>query len=131
MIIALGVLPDIFFIKALLMKIELKKRRFVLEIEQGGVTQIPIELSNNDFPISFQYYNPTLQIIDSMMTDNSRQSFNYQTKINTMENIHKRELQYHRQVLSYFHKESDLEDVNLTFKPTLLDRDNEISIRGN
>ena len=51
------------------MKIELTKRRFVLEIEQGGATQIPIDISQRQFPISFHYYDPQLKIIDSMISD--------------------------------------------------------------
>ena len=45
LVVGMRMLHDIFFVKAVLMKIELSKRLFVLDVEQGMETFIAPEVS--------------------------------------------------------------------------------------
>ena len=81
MVMTMRVLQDMFFIKALLLKIELMKRRFVLELEQGAETYIPSDLSTRDLPVSFRFYDPVLKMVDNLIDPNTRQYFNLRTEL--------------------------------------------------
>lgn len=72
MVMRMRVLQDMFFIKALLLKIELVKRRFVLELEQGSETYIPSDLSCRDLPISFRFYDPVLRMVNTLIDPNTK-----------------------------------------------------------
>lgn len=47
----------------MLKKIEVAKKLFIIEIEQGNEVLIPKELSQNDLPFSFTYYDAIFQIV--------------------------------------------------------------------
>ena len=81
LVVRMRMVPDIFFIKVLLMKIELTKRLFVLDIEQGMETIIADDLSQSDLPASFRYYDSVLRIIDADISDESRQFFNLKAQL--------------------------------------------------
>ena len=51
---------DYFFVKAFLIKIELAKQLFVLDVEQGTEVSIPDDLCQRDLPWSFRFYDPIL-----------------------------------------------------------------------
>lgn len=48
-------------IKTLISKIQVAKQIFILEIEQGQEAYIPNELSNDNLPSSFWFYDACLQ----------------------------------------------------------------------
>ena len=50
----------IYYIKFTLKRIELAKKLFVGEIEQGMETLIPQELSQNNFSLVIKFYDPIL-----------------------------------------------------------------------
>jgi hypothetical protein len=50
-------------VKALLLKIELAKKLFVLDISDGDEMFIPKDLSLNQLSMSFRYYDPLIQIV--------------------------------------------------------------------
>lgn len=49
--------------RAILERIKLSKEMFMLEIQQGLEVAIPKDLSQDQYPKSFQYYDPILSII--------------------------------------------------------------------
>lgn len=57
-----GELIDAFFIKCSLLRIDLIKQKFILELEQGQEVFIPSELSCDSYPVSFRYYDPIIQM---------------------------------------------------------------------
>ena len=76
LVCSMRMVTDFFFIKVLLMKFELTKRLFVLEIEQGMETSISDDITQSDLPWSFRFYDPVLKIVDAEISDESRQFFN-------------------------------------------------------
>ena len=79
-ILAIGGLSDIFFIIATLRKYDLLKQLFVLELEQGQEVFIPPQLSCDKFPLSFQYYDPIIQIVNQLFSSDSKSYFQYKTE---------------------------------------------------
>ena len=59
-ILGVGALSDLFFIKAILVKYEMIKKKFVLELEQGQEVFIPEGLTCDVYPRSFRYYDPII-----------------------------------------------------------------------
>ena len=59
-ILGVGGLNDIFFIKTILEKIEIAKKQFVLELEEGQEVFIPSDLSCDAYPHSFRFYDPII-----------------------------------------------------------------------
>ena len=78
-------LKDYFYIKAFLLKIELTKQLFTLEIQQGTEVLIPRQFSQEDIPWSFRYYDPIMSIVDGMLSPDSKQFFNLRTEYNKNE----------------------------------------------
>ena len=74
------------FIRVLLKCIQLQKELFVLELEQGQQVFIPNELNQKGLPYSFRYYDPILSYVYDYCTDEKRQVFATQHKMN-MERI--------------------------------------------
>lgn len=66
--IGVGDLIDIFFIKALLLKKSLLKKQFVLDVEHNLECFIPYELSTDQYPYSFRYYDPIIQITNQLFS---------------------------------------------------------------
>ena len=51
------------YIEALLVKIDLKKQMFLMDLENGIEVLIPDELSQDHMPPSFRYYDLILMLI--------------------------------------------------------------------
>jgi len=81
LVCSMRMVTDFFFIKVLLMKFELTKRLFVLEIEQGMETSISDDITQSDLPWSFRFYDPVLKIVDAEISDESRQFFNLKAQM--------------------------------------------------
>ena len=64
--LGVGGLTDIFYLKAVIRKIELQKQMFVLELEQGQEVYIPNELSCDTYPQAFRFYDPIIQVINNL-----------------------------------------------------------------
>ena len=68
-------LPGILYIRAMLLKIELSKQIFVLEVQDGHEVFIAKDLSQQNMPISFRFYDPIIHIILDKMTAESSDYF--------------------------------------------------------
>ena len=51
------------YLMALLKRIELEKAEFVYQIEEGEQVFIPRDLSQDELPQSFRYYDPIMAIV--------------------------------------------------------------------
>lgn len=60
LLLGIGQLIDVFYIKAILAKKALVKRLFVLDVEHNLECYIPDELSTDKYPYSFRYYDPVI-----------------------------------------------------------------------
>lgn len=60
------------YIKIVLKEIELIKKIFILDIEQGEEVALPIDLNYSKLPLSYQFYDPTLNMIEAMVTEEIR-----------------------------------------------------------
>lgn len=56
-------ISGIRFIEALLMRNTLKKELFLMDLEMGLETLIPYELSQDQWPSSYRYYDSILMLI--------------------------------------------------------------------
>ena len=79
---SIGGLTDIFYIHCMLRKIELVKHLFILELEQGQESIIPADICCDRYPISFQYYDPVIQIINKLMPSESKKFFQFNLDFN-------------------------------------------------
>ena len=69
MILGVKGLKGILYVELLLEKIRIMKEMFLNEIEDGGETFIPRDLSQDNFPMSFRYYDPIIAIISENISD--------------------------------------------------------------
>ena len=60
---SMKILKGLSFLHVLNSLINMEKKLFILEIEQGGEVLIPSKLSQTNLPLNFTYYDPILQII--------------------------------------------------------------------
>ena len=67
------------FIKLKLKQIELKKEIFLLDIEQGREVIIPSELSIDQFPLSYWYYDFILNYLQESISDEIKENIMFQT----------------------------------------------------
>lgn len=63
-----GELIDMFYIKAVLLKKSLLKKKFCLEVEHNLECYIPDELSCDQYPYSFRYYDPVIQVTNQLFS---------------------------------------------------------------
>lgn len=82
LILQMGNLQGTFYLRTRLKKIELVKHLFVLDIEQDQEVYIPRDLSQKDYPLNFQFYDPIIQIIWSYMSAEKQQYFSLKTQFN-------------------------------------------------
>jgi hypothetical protein len=80
--LGVGGLTDIFYLKAVLRKIELQKKMFVLELEQGQEVYIPNELSCDTYPQGFRFYDPIIQIVNHLFTSDNQVYHTLKTEFN-------------------------------------------------
>lgn len=67
MLIAIGAFHKLLYIMVINKKIEIVKKLFIMDIEIGNVMQIPRELSQEDLPASFRFYDPIIRLIQNGM----------------------------------------------------------------
>lgn len=72
LVLGLKSLPGILYVRALLHKIEISKQIFVMDVQDGQEVFILRELSQQQFPLSFRYYDPLILIVQERMTDESK-----------------------------------------------------------
>ena len=53
----------IFLIMAILKRIEVSKKVFMIDIEQGFEVFIPTDLQQNHLPMTYRYFDPIIQVI--------------------------------------------------------------------
>lgn len=63
------------YIMAWLKIYTLVKQSFLLNFEQGNEVMIPEELSQDDMPLSFRYYDPIIILIQERLSYNKREYF--------------------------------------------------------
>ena len=73
MILGVRAISGILYIEALLKKIQLVKEILIYDIEQGNETFIPQELSQDNLPHSFRYYDPIIAIVQENISDTKRE----------------------------------------------------------
>ena len=66
----------------MLKKIELVKRKFVMELELGQEVLIPRELSQNNLSYSFRFFDPIFHIVQEMMDPKKKIFYNMKTQLN-------------------------------------------------
>ena len=72
LILSLRAVDGELFIMLLIWSIDVAKRLFVMEIEQGKETFIPAELSQDKLPMCLRYYDPILNIVYSNVQEERR-----------------------------------------------------------
>lgn len=80
--LGVGGLTDLFYLKAVLRKIQLQKAMFVLELEQGQEVYVPNELSCDTYPQGFRYYDPIIQIVNHLFTADNQVYHTLKTEFN-------------------------------------------------
>lgn len=78
----IGGLSDVFYIKCLLKKYQAVKKMFVLQIEAGNDVLIPRELSCDQYPLSYHYYDPILQIVKKEMSYEGKLYHSFRSEFN-------------------------------------------------
>lgn len=81
-LLGVGGLNDLFFIKTILKKKEMIKKKFVLDLERGQEVFIPRDLSCDIYPPSFRYYDPIIQIINHYISKHSKIYYSFKTEFN-------------------------------------------------
>lgn len=81
-ILGVGGLVDDFYLKAIILKTELQKQLFVLELEQGQEVYIPNELSCDSYPQGFRFYDPIIQIVNHMFSSDNQVYHTLKTEFN-------------------------------------------------
>lgn len=77
---AVGGLTDMFYIIATLRKYEIIKDLFVLELELGQEVFIPSTLSCDKYPLSYRFYDPIIQIINYLFSQESKTYYQFKTE---------------------------------------------------
>ena len=62
-------LSGILLVKAILIKIEQAKKLFVMDISNGDEVFIPKDLSQDQLPYSFRFYDPLIKIVQTRMSE--------------------------------------------------------------
>jgi len=88
LILNLKAVDKVLFIKLLLKKIELAKEIFILEIEQGQEVFIPAELSIDQYPMSFRFYDMILNFTKEAVSQETKEfhSFKNTFRLNFYQN---------------------------------------------
>lgn len=71
-VVNLKAVGGVLMLKALITKIKFAKQIFVLEIEQMHEAYIPNELSNDNLPSSFWFYDACLQQVQNLVIQEKR-----------------------------------------------------------
>ena len=81
MIIALKAVHGKLYLRALKKKIQVARELFIIEIEQGEEVYIPGDLSQDQLPYSFRYYDPVMMFAQDAVSDYKRDYFNVKGQI--------------------------------------------------
>jgi hypothetical protein len=68
-------------VKAILAKIEQSRRTFIIDISDGCEVFIPKDLSQDQLPLSYRYYDPLIQIVQDRMADDRKDFFKLKNTI--------------------------------------------------
>lgn len=71
--LGVGNITDVFYIKTLIKKKQLVKQIFVQKVEHSTEVFIPLELSCDQYPYSFRYYDPIIQITNQLFSAKQKQ----------------------------------------------------------
>lgn len=82
MLISIKAFSGIFMIMAILKRIEISKKIFIIDIEQGQEVFIPGDLQQNKLPMTFRYFDPILQYIQESISKEKKQYFALKTSFN-------------------------------------------------
>lgn len=74
-ILGLKAVQKMAYVNFTLKKIELQKNLFLIDIEQGQEVFVPKDLSQNQLPLSFRYYDPLIRIIKDRIGDDILENF--------------------------------------------------------
>lgn len=66
----------VVFLKTLLKRIELAKELFMLDLEKGDEVLIPPELSQDNLPASFKYYDCILAVVQQRVSPKKKEDYN-------------------------------------------------------
>ena len=73
----IGALNKILFIKLRLKQIKLAKEIFILDVEEGIPVFLPSELKCSNMPLSFKYYDGTLNFLDSEISNLTKAKYQF------------------------------------------------------
>jgi hypothetical protein len=76
------VLKGMLYLEGMIQKIKLQKEQYALQIELGNEVFIPTELSQDDFPMSFRYYDPILNVLDDTISNERKELFFIRNQLN-------------------------------------------------
>jgi hypothetical protein len=65
----------------MIQKIKILKELFVLDLEQGIEVHIPKILSQQSLPYSFRYYDPVIQMVQSIVSEQKTKLLGIQTSL--------------------------------------------------
>ena len=77
-------LNKILFIKCALMKIQVAKELFVLEVEQGHEAYVPNELAVEYLPLSFRFYDAILIYVQELVSSKTKDLNSFKTMYRLM-----------------------------------------------
>ena len=80
----LRMLNGIRFVEALLVRNQLRKELFLMDLEMGLEVLIPYELSQDQWPPSYRYYDSILMLIQDRITKDRRNYAKMKIKLGTM-----------------------------------------------
>ena len=63
------------YLEGMIQKIKLHKEQYALQIELGNEVFIPTELSQDEFPMSFRYYDSILNVLDDTISNERKELF--------------------------------------------------------
>ena len=72
-------IKQVLYIKAALMKIQVAKELFVLEIEQGHEAYVPPELTVDLMPLSFRFYDAILVFVQDLVSAKAKDLNSFKT----------------------------------------------------
>ena len=69
------------YVQVALKRIERSKEMFALEIEEGTEVRIPALLSHDELPLSFQYYDPVIKLVQAHISAQKREFYSAKNKL--------------------------------------------------
>ena len=110
-LINMKAIRDLLFIKCALMKTQLAKELFVLEIEQSRESYIPNELAQDHLPMNFWYYDAILMFVQDLVSQETKDLHTFK---NTFRLNFYQEENFHTKMMRLFGFSSS--ENKLTFK---------------